>query len=179
MTVSLRRSSVDRRIGADLHIVLHDHASQLRNAQEPGLRGSEAEALLPDPGARIDVDARTQKRVAQAGMRSDPAIGADGHALTDRHERTNPTTRADFSARLDDNIGTDLRRRIDVCCIGDNGRAMDARASGGMGWNSAATRAHPSYAAVVTIGMVAGGTRSSISGCTITAPAMVCSSAVA
>src|SRR5690348_16982131 len=48
---------------------------------------------------------------------------------------------------------------------------------GGEGWNSAATRAQASYTAVVVIGMVVAGTRSSIFGCTITAPAIVFSSA--
>ena len=48
--------------------------------------------------------------------------------------------------------------------------------TGGMGWNNAATRAQPSYGSLVTIGTVAAGTRARISGCTITAPANVCSS---
>jgi hypothetical protein len=36
------RSSVDRGVGADLNVVLQDHASKLWNAQEPSLRGGEA-----------------------------------------------------------------------------------------------------------------------------------------
>src|SRR5664279_6214869 len=51
--------------------------------------------------------------------------------------------------------------------------------TGGTGWNSAATRAQPAYGSVVRIDTVAAGTRVCISGCTITAPADVCSSAAA
>ena len=47
---------------------------------------------------------------------------------------------------------------------------------GANGWNSAATRAQPSYVAVVMMGVAEGGTRSTMSGCTITAPAPVFSS---
>ena len=92
-----RRSSVDGRIGTDLHIVLHDHPPKLRNAQEPGLRGGEAEPLLADPRARIDVDARSPAdawlRLAWAPIRQSRPM------VTPRpieHERSNATARADL-----------------------------------------------------------------------------------
>jgi hypothetical protein len=51
------RASVYGRIGTHFHIIFHDHPPELRDAQEPGLRGGEAEAFLTDPGSWINIDA--------------------------------------------------------------------------------------------------------------------------
>src|SRR5690348_12409616 len=42
------RSAVDRGVGANLYIVLHDHTAKLRDTQEARLGCGKAEALLTD-----------------------------------------------------------------------------------------------------------------------------------
>src|SRR5690349_9640843 len=42
------RSPVDRGVGADLHIIFHDHTAELWDTEEAGLRCGKAEAFLTD-----------------------------------------------------------------------------------------------------------------------------------
>ena len=90
------RSSVDRGIRTDFHIVLNDDPPKLRDAQEAGLCGGKAEAFLTDPCARIDVDARPQQSVTDAGVRADPTVAADRHAFANRHKLLRYDTRRQF-----------------------------------------------------------------------------------
>jgi hypothetical protein len=78
-----RRSSIDRGIGANLDIILEDHPAELRSSQEPGLGEGKSKSFLPDPRAGIDINARSQQRVAQAGVCADPAVAADDYAASD------------------------------------------------------------------------------------------------
>ena len=48
----LQRSAIDRGVGADLDIVLDDHAAELRHAEHAGGRDRETEAVLSDARAR-------------------------------------------------------------------------------------------------------------------------------
>src|SRR5262249_55927570 len=54
-------AAVDRRIGADLDIVADDDAAELRDADMAARIGGEAEAVLADPGAGKDGDARADE----------------------------------------------------------------------------------------------------------------------
>jgi hypothetical protein len=55
-----RRSSINRRIGANLDIVFENHPTKLGPRQEPGFGGDKSKSFLPDPRAGIDVYARSQ-----------------------------------------------------------------------------------------------------------------------
>src|ERR1700761_6089338 len=69
-----RRSPVDRAVGPDLHVVLDDDTTKLRNAEKARLGRGEAEALLANPGAWIDIDPGAEQGVTEAGVGADPAV---------------------------------------------------------------------------------------------------------
>ena len=77
------RSAIDGRVGADFHVVFNKHSAKLRDAEKACLGCGEAEALLADPRTRVDVDARAKQGMTEAGMGSDAAIAAYGHASAD------------------------------------------------------------------------------------------------
>ena len=52
-----RRAAIDRRVGADLDVVLNDDAAHLRHLQMPARAEREAETVLADAHARMQDDA--------------------------------------------------------------------------------------------------------------------------
>ncbi len=97
-----RGAAVDRRVGADLDIVLDDDPADLRHLQVAVRAHGEAEAVLADAGARMDDDAVAEQRVAEGRAGADRAIPADPDVGPDR-PRSAPITRA----RADLGTGTD------------------------------------------------------------------------
>src|ERR1700752_2263541 len=86
----LRRSSIDRRIGTNLHIVFENNPTKLGSRQKSGIGGGKSKSFLPNPRTGIDVHARSQYRVAQADLCADPAVPADDHAASDHRARADP-----------------------------------------------------------------------------------------
>src|SRR6201999_1488477 len=75
------RAAIHHAIGAELDIVLDDHAAELRHAQQSLGAGHEAEAGIADGDARPEHDARSDDRVGDRAVGTDGAVVADPHAL--------------------------------------------------------------------------------------------------
>src|SRR5258708_23898628 len=120
-------AAVDRAIGAHLDIVLDDDAAELQHAHEPFGAGHEAEALPADADAGGDLDARADERIADSGVRLDPAAVAEHHAITERDMRSDVAAGADHDVAADMSAGLDLRSGA------DRGGGMDIGARGDAG----------------------------------------------
>ena len=64
ITVSRMRAAVDRGAGADLDVILNDHAADLRHLEWPVPARHEAEAILPDAAAGMHDHPVADQRVA-------------------------------------------------------------------------------------------------------------------
>ncbi len=91
----LQRAAVDGGVGADLHIVLDQHAAELRDGMEAVRGDGEAEAVLADAGARIDVDA-VDRSARATGWR---AIQCERRGRFPRRRRSPPWRRCGRAAR--------------------------------------------------------------------------------
>ena len=141
--------------------------------EEAVRRDGEAEALLADARAGIDIDPRAEQRVRQAGMRADAAVGAEHHPVADHRAR------ADAAARPDLRAGADHRQRPDLGAGVDGRAGCDDRAGMDAGperRQRMEQRGDPRPGDVRLVGddrpPQPAGTRAAMSGCTITAPAL-------
>ena len=114
-----QRAAIDRDAGANFHLVLHDHAAELRNLDVAMPVAGKAETRLADLRSRQD-----QQLVAQTGMgnryvatdlaaapdryaSADDGIGTDAGIVAnlrlgpDDHARSQDHTFADLGARID------------------------------------------------------------------------------
>ena len=66
---------IDGRIRANLNIVFNDHAAELGYCLEAIGGNSEAKTFLPDSRAWIYINPCPEQRMADAGVRSNPAVG--------------------------------------------------------------------------------------------------------
>src|SRR3546814_6825047 len=73
-------AAVDRGVGTDLHIVLDDHAAELRHQERPVAIHLEAEAGLPDPHPRVEENPCADNGVADRG----PGTAPDPPTAPDR-----------------------------------------------------------------------------------------------
>ena len=119
------RSSINGRIGADFDIVLENRAPELRHRQKSSFDEGESKSFLSDPRAGIDVDARSQQRMAQTDMCANPAIPADNHAASDNRTGSEPAAWTDRCAGFDNAQRSDFRGRIDERVLRDHCRGMD------------------------------------------------------
>src|SRR5258708_34985234 len=76
-------AAVDRRVGADLDVVLDDDPAGLRDLDRTAPGRGIAEAGLADPAARMDDDAVADERVPEGGAGADRAVAADAPAPTE------------------------------------------------------------------------------------------------
>src|SRR3954471_2308409 len=76
-------AAVDRGIGADLDIVAQNHTAKLGGGQEAVWADAEAEPLLADAGARVDIHPGTEHGVADAGIGANAAVGAEHDAAAE------------------------------------------------------------------------------------------------
>ena len=103
-----RRATIDRRIGADLHVILDNDATDLRHFQMAAPPRSEAETVLPDRGAGMNDHAIADQSVGDRGAGADRAVPANPHLRTDDGIGPNDGARTYFGPRPDD------RSRIDA-----------------------------------------------------------------
>src|SRR5262249_7856915 len=102
-------TAVDRGIGANLDIVLDDHAADLRHLYVSGLARQIAEAVLTDARARVNDDAVTDERMLDRRSGANRAIAP------------NTNVRADHGIRADKGAAADLRSGTNHCArIGDD-----------------------------------------------------------
>ena len=129
MIVSCAEPAIDAGIGADLHVIFHDHPAQLRHREiaARGGGGIEAETVLAEPGAGEDGDPFADDRMRQADMRADPAICTDHHPGADHRQRADAGAGADRNTGFDHRAGTDFRRDIDLRARCNDRRWMHAR----------------------------------------------------
>ena len=111
------RSTVDRGIGADLHVVLDDDPADLGHLLVPLRARQVAEAILPDAAPRMHDDLVTEKRVRERRAGADRAAAADANVSADHRSRADHAPAADLGTRADD------RGRI------DRGAALQPRRS--------------------------------------------------
>jgi hypothetical protein len=108
---------------------LQNDATDLGDGEKSIRRRGEAKAFLSYPCARVNVNARAQQSMGQAGMRADAAVPPDHDASANDRSRADAATRADFRVRLDDRQRTNFSGGIDDGALGDNRRRVDPRQS--------------------------------------------------
>src|SRR5215469_9873889 len=113
-------AAVDRGIGADLDVILDDHAAGLRNLLMAARRRQETESVLSDAGPGMNDDAVADQGVKDGGLRADCAVAADANAgpnhraWPNERGRSDLGARADHRERIDDHAGFEARRGIDL-----------------------------------------------------------------
>ena len=123
------RRAIDRRVGADLHVVFDDDVGVLRNLEmrAVGLLG-EAEAVAADDGAVLDDDAvADDDALANRHVRVHDAVVADPRAGADGDVRIDDRPRADRRARADGDERADRHVRADRGVARDGAQRVDAR----------------------------------------------------
>jgi hypothetical protein len=115
-------AAVDGRVGADLHIVLDDHARHLRHLAVPLRARQIAEAVLADAGARMDDHAVPDQRMHDGCAGPDGAIAPDPHLWPDHRASCDHATGSDFGAR------PDHRSRVDRHALLEPRRRVHQRA---------------------------------------------------
>ena len=163
ITVSRVGAAVDRRVGADLDVVLDDDAADLRHLEVPPRPDGEAEPVLADAHAGMDDDAVAEQRVQHASRwarsssrgRSDTCGPITAPAPIDG-------ARADLGAGPDDRAGIDRRRPPRAAPSGWTKRAgRDAvAAEDGAGPQRRRDRGGPATVGVGAIGLAARPARS-------------------
>ena len=126
-----QRAAVDRGVGADLAIVAHAHAAELRHLDpaavvvgDPETIGADHRAgmdqhALAEPDARHQGDARDEARLrAHAAVVSDDAMRAEHGAVLDHCASCDVAERADAGARGDVRSGFDDDTRMHAWCGG-------------------------------------------------------------
>src|SRR3954454_4815393 len=113
------RAAVDRRIGADLDVVLDDDAPDLRHLAVTAPAHGEAETVLPGLHPGVQDDAIADKGVEQGHVRPDRATPADPHLRPDHGLRADHRAGANLGVRADDHAG------IDDHAMFEPGRRMD------------------------------------------------------
>ncbi len=110
-------AAIDRRAGADLDVVLDDHAADLRHLEMPARPHREAEAVLTDVRAGMDDHAIADEGAGDRSERADDAVAPDAHL------------RADHGVRADHRPGADLRARDRSPRRGRRSRPASSRAA--------------------------------------------------
>src|SRR5665213_393663 len=110
-------ATIDRRPGADLDVVLDDHAAGLLNLFLFG--AGVTETVLPDPAARMNHDAISDQCMHDGAPGADHAIAPDQDVRSDHGRRPDDAACSDLGTR------SDHRSRIDRYVVLDPGGGMD------------------------------------------------------
>jgi hypothetical protein len=119
--------TIYRRIGANFNVILNNYSPELRDCQEPIFCLREAEAFLPSAYSWMQADARSEQRVADADVSTNPAILADYHVSPDACVGTNPTSRTNLHGVLNAGESSNFRSRIHNGTWGYECCRMDSR----------------------------------------------------
>src|SRR5689334_23209883 len=79
----LKGASIHAAVGANLHVVLDDHAADLRHLEVALAAHGEAKAVLADPHAGMQDHPVADQGMRHRGAGADVAAPADGHAVAD------------------------------------------------------------------------------------------------
>src|SRR3990172_1712685 len=79
----LEGAAVDCRVGADFHVVLDDHAADLRHLDVPFAPHGEAEPVLADARSRVNNDTVADQRMRDRRQRPDIASAPDRDTVAD------------------------------------------------------------------------------------------------
>src|ERR1700722_8537630 len=120
-------AAVDRRVGADLHIIMHDDQTQLRNGQETVLRNRETEPFLTNSRPRIDENTIPEQGVRNTGVTANPAIRPDFDSGTYHGQWRDAGSFADHRSLADHGKWSDLGARVGPGILADHSRGMHAR----------------------------------------------------
>ena len=104
----VKRTPIDGRIGANLHIVFDDDPAELRHAEQFLWSHDEAKARTTDAGVRINVHARADERTGDTGVCAYPAIVADYDTIVDDSITIDVTALADMCVATDRNARADF-----------------------------------------------------------------------
>jgi len=107
-----RGSPIDCGVRTDPDVILDEHSSKLRHRNEASGRNGKPKTFLANPAAGTDLHARSDNGVTEGCPSLDMAIRPDDDVALNDNVRSNLCSSADGGSRLDDNIGTDARRRI-------------------------------------------------------------------
>ena len=121
------RAAVDGGVGADLHVVLDDHAPDLRHLQMPLRSHGEAEAVLADAHAGMEDDPVADEGVGNGHVGGDRAVPADLHLGADHGMGADQGAGADLRMRADDGAGIDPDPVLQPGRRMDEGARRDAR----------------------------------------------------
>ena len=122
----LHGAAVDGGVGADLDVVLDQHAAELGNGEVAGFGVGEAEAFLADTDAGGQRHAVAEEGVADADMGADAAVLAELDAGGEADIGTEAAVGADADLVLDDGKGADLGRGVDGGAGVNEGGGVDA-----------------------------------------------------
>src|SRR4029079_10636613 len=111
-------AAVDRGVGTDLDIVLHDDAAELRHLDVTARAKLIAKSVVADLAASVDDHVVANQRVHDRGIRTDRAVPADLHVGPDHRVGT------DYRPRTDACVRPNHRTRIDGDAVFDLGGRM-------------------------------------------------------
>src|SRR5262249_4937337 len=120
------RRAVDGAVRADLHVVLDDDASRLRDLAVPCAVEGEAEPVGADDRARMHDDVAPESRAGeQRHVWTEYASLTGLHARSHEGQRTDARAGCYLRSGLDDDERADGRCRIDTRVWGDDRGRMD------------------------------------------------------
>src|SRR5262245_64966022 len=111
--------AIDAAVGADLHVVLDDHAPDLRHLEMAAGAHGEAEPILADPHAGMQDHPIADERMGEARPRPHVAVTSDAYPIADDRARRDRGAAADLGLPADDGAG--LHRHL----LFELGRRMD------------------------------------------------------
>src|SRR5882724_6863881 len=111
-----QHGAIDRRVGADVHVVLDHHGADLRNLPVAAVVEDIAESIAADDGAGLH---------DHAAAKAHPL--AQNHARMEHRSLTHLDTRSDIDQRMNPDVRPDDRARADHGQGADRGAGVDMR----------------------------------------------------
>src|SRR5947207_3105055 len=109
--------------GADLHVILNDHAADLQHLAVTSRSHQVAKSILSDGATGMDRHAVADQAVRDRDVSTDGAMAADAYVGSDRSAGVDHRARTDFAPRTDDGAGIDGHAVLQACA------GMDERAN--------------------------------------------------
>src|SRR6516225_8332471 len=109
------RPAVDGGTGADLDVVLNNHAPDLRNLQVTGCPHQKTEPVLADATARMDNHPVPDQRMRDRRPGPDVAVASDANARPHNHVGRDPCSGSDLGVGSNDSAGINGHSRLEAC----------------------------------------------------------------